>query len=161
MIVFKTKVDVKGVSGQEVTEFMLNCTDADYQRWWPGTHLVFHTRKRTANNIGNLVYFDEYVGKHRLKFDGVVTDIIPGKRIIWQVKKGVPLPGWLAMEIENGPEGAMITHSVLVGYGRMGRMLDPFLRLYFNDEYERTLNEHAQTEFPMLGERLRAAREKK
>lgn len=34
MIVMKTKVKVKGVTGKAICEFKLNCTDEEYQRWW-------------------------------------------------------------------------------------------------------------------------------
>ena len=94
----QTEVSVKGVSGQDVADFMLNCTDEDYQRWWKGTHLAFHTIKRYPDHLGNLVCFDEYVGERRLKFRGVITENIPGKKLVWQMKKIVRLPGWLALD---------------------------------------------------------------
>jgi hypothetical protein len=80
MIILETIVSVKGIRGTNILDFMLNCTDEAYQKWWKGTHLAFHTIQRTSDNLGNLVYLDEYVGKHRLKFKGVITEIAPGKK---------------------------------------------------------------------------------
>lgn len=38
MVTLKTVVKLKGVTSKEVYDFMLNLNDADYQRWWKGTH---------------------------------------------------------------------------------------------------------------------------
>ncbi|MCL6613053.1 MAG: hypothetical protein K6U03_00285 [Firmicutes bacterium] len=68
MITFRTEVKVKGISGDRVSEFMLNCSDEAYQRWWPGVHLAFHPIKARAGHTGSLVYFDEYIGTSRMRF---------------------------------------------------------------------------------------------
>ena len=49
MVVLQTRVSVEGITGKHVTEFFINCTDSDYQRWWEGTHLEFHTINRTTD----------------------------------------------------------------------------------------------------------------
>mgnify|MGYP001350288213 FL=1 len=67
MIVFKTEVEIKNIFPEQITDFMIDCTDEKYSQWWPGVHLAFHTIKKKPGNIGNLVYFDEFVGKRRLK----------------------------------------------------------------------------------------------
>ena len=36
MLSFKTAVDVHNTTPQAILDFILNCTDEDYQRWWPG-----------------------------------------------------------------------------------------------------------------------------
>ena len=75
---------------------MLGCSNEDYQNWWPGTHLQFHTTKRYPDNIGNIVYMDEFIGKRRVKMEGIVIDAVSGQRIVWQMKKwGILLPVWL------------------------------------------------------------------
>ena len=53
MLMLKTEILTKGFSGKEITDFLLNCTDEDYQEWWNGTHFELHTLKRYPNNIGN------------------------------------------------------------------------------------------------------------
>jgi hypothetical protein len=156
MISFSMEVKASGLKAKDVFDFMLNCTDEVYQKWWPGTHLAFHTKKRTPDNIGNRVHFDEYVGKRRLKFDGIVTNVIPGKRIVWQMIKIVRLPAWLILDVEDTPGGVRILHTMAAGYQGIGRLLDPVLKLYLSDEFERQLNQHAQTEFPMLAAILKS-----
>jgi hypothetical protein len=44
MIELKTDVQLKGVAAKAVADFLLHCTDHDYQHWWPGTHLAWRTK---------------------------------------------------------------------------------------------------------------------
>jgi hypothetical protein len=155
MVVLETRVSVEGITGKQVTDFFINCTDSDYRRWWEGTHLEFHTINRTTDGIGSLVYFDEYVGKHRLKFKGRITEYAAGKRIEYRMVKGLPLPAWLVLEFQDRPGGVDIVHTVKAGYRGMGRILDPLIRLYLSDPLEKALNEHAHAEFSRLGDLLR------
>jgi hypothetical protein len=150
MISFTTQVQIKGITGADVAAFMLNCTDADYQNWWPGTHLAFHTIRRVPGDVGNLVLFDEYVGRRRLRFEGVVVEHIPSKRIAWQMKKVVKLPGWLILSFTDNAEGVTITHELAVGFKGGGRILDPLLRLFLSNRFEEELAEHARFEFTRL-----------
>ena len=155
MVVLQTRVSVKGITGKRVTDFFINCTDSDYQRWWEGTHLEFHTINWTTDGIGSLVYFDEYVGRHRLKFKGKITAYAAGERIEYRLARGLPLPAWLVLEFEDRPDGVDIVHTVKAGYQGIGKTLDPLIRLYLSDAFEKALNEHADTEFAKLGDLLR------
>ncbi len=155
MVVLETRVLVKGITGKRVTDFFINCTDPDYQRWWEGTHLQFHTINRTEDVVGSLVYFDEYVGKHRLKFKGRITGYVAGKRIEYRMVRGLSLPAWLVLELQDRPGRTDIVHTVKAGYQGMGKILDPLIRLYLSDEFEKALNKHADTEFSKLGYLLR------
>jgi len=151
----KTEVHVPVLSGKAICDFMLNCTDAEYQRWWNGTHLAFHTIKRYPNHLGNLVYFDEFIGQHREKFLAVVTEIVPEKKLVWQMKKIIRLPGWLSLEFADSNDGVRITHTLAIGYRGLGKILDPLLRMHLSKKFEKALNEHAQTEFHKLAELLK------
>jgi hypothetical protein len=155
MVVLQTRVRIKGVTGKRVTEFFVSCTDTEYQRWWEGTHLQFHTINRTADIIGSLVYFDEYVGRRRLKFKGRITDYEVGKRIEYRMVKGLSLPAWLVLEFQDSADGTDILHTVKAGYQGIGKALDPLIRLHLSSTFERDLNEHANTEFSRLGDLLR------
>jgi len=155
MVVLQTRVSVEGITGKHVTDFFINCTDADYRKWWEGTHLEFHTISRTTDVIGSLVYFDEYVGKHRLRFKGRITDYAAGRCIEYRMVKGLPLPAWLVLEFQDRPDGVDIVHTVKAGYRGMGGILDPLIRLHLSDTFEKALNEHAQAEFSRLGDLLR------
>jgi hypothetical protein len=155
VVVLQTRVFVEGITGKQVTDFFVNCTDSDYQRWWEGTHLEFHTVSRTTDVIGSLVYFDEYVGKHRLKFKGRITDCATGKHLEYRLAKGLLLPAWLVLEFQDRPDGVDIIHTIKAGYQGIGKMLDPLIRLYLSSEFEEALNKHADTEFSRLGGLLR------
>jgi hypothetical protein len=154
MVTLKTTVQVKGITAKDIYCFMLNCTDADYQQWWQGTHLSCHTVKRYPGNIGNVVYVDEYVGKYRLKGCAVITRLVPCSEMVYQIKKMVKLPARFTMKFEEVEDGINIVHIVEAGFRGIGKILDPLIRLYLSDEYEANLNAHAQEEFPKLAAML-------
>jgi len=154
MITLQSQLHIDGLRGNEIVDFLLACTDQAYQTWWPGTHLQFHTRVRYPNNVGNIVFIDEYIGKRRIKMLGVVRVAEPTK-IVWQLKKGMLLPVSLTLEIVDDAAGVTITHTVRVGFDGLGQLFDPLFRLYFSNEFERAMDEHVKTEFPMLRDLLR------
>lgn len=155
MITLQTQLHLDGIRGNEVTDFLLACTDQAYQLWWPGTHLKFHTLERHPNNLGNVVYMDEFVGKRRIKMTGLVTEALSGKKIIWQFKKVFRLPAWLTVELVDDGTGVTLTHTIQAGFKGLGELLNPILRLYFTKEFEQAMDEHAKTEFPKLRDLLR------
>jgi len=159
MIQYKTVVDVQAGQRDGFYTFMMNCTNAQYQAWWPGTHLAWHTLTDSPGKLGSVVYFDEYVGKRRLKFEAIVTEIVPDQKIVWQLKKRIPLPAWIILEFADSPNGIKVTHTLAIGFQGFGRLLDPVLRLYFTPSYANDLEQHARTEFPKLGAMLAGKRE--
>lgn len=154
MITLQSQLHVDGLRGNEIADFLLSCTDQAYQAWWPGTHLQLHTRVRYPNSVGNVVFMDEFIGKRRIQMLGVVRVAEPAK-IVWQLKKGIPLPVWLTLELVDDAAGVTITHTIRAGFDGLGRIFDLLFRLYFSDEFEHALNEHVKTEFPMLRDLLR------
>ena len=154
MMTIESRINLKGISGKPIFDFFLNCTDEDYQEWWEGTHLAFHTIKRYPDDLGNLVYFDEYIGKLRLKCYGVIVTLVPEKEIIWQMKKVIRLPAWLSIKFEDNEGGVDIIHTITAGYRGIGKMLDPALGLFFSDDFKKEMDEHAQTEFLKLRDML-------
>lgn len=155
MITVRTEVYVKEISGKSFTDFMLNCDDAAYRNWWPGTHLAFHTLKRYPGDTGNVVYMDEYVGKYRVRMKGMVLKTVPGKEIVWQMKKFVALPVRLSLTVKDNGNGVHITHTIYAGFNGAGRVLDPLFRLYFSRGFIQAMDDHARSEFPMLAGLLR------
>jgi len=156
MLIIQAQVYVPDITGAEMMMFMLHCTDREYQAWWQGTHLEFHTIKRYPNDVGNVVYMDEFVGKKRVKMMAIVTEVVPGQRIVWQLKKIIRLPVRLAIDLKDDAEGVMLTHTIRAGFRGVGKILDPFLRIYFSNEFSRAMDEHARIEFPKLRDMLRA-----
>jgi hypothetical protein len=154
MITIQSKLHIDGARGNEIVDFLLTCTDQAYQVWWPGTHLQLHTLARYPNSVGNIVFMDEFIGKRRVKMIGVVRVAEPTK-LVWQLKKGIPLPVWLTLELADDAAGVTITHTVRAGFGRPGQFLDPLFGVYFSNEFGRAMDEHVQMEFPKLRDLLR------
>ncbi|MFN8557184.1 MAG: hypothetical protein U0531_07470 [Dehalococcoidia bacterium] len=158
MITMRSFVHVNGIRGEDVITFLLNCTDRLYRRWWPGTHLRLHTIKRARGNVGSLIVMDEYVGRRRLTMQGVVTELVPGRRLVLQWKQIVRLPAWLELDFADDDRGVTVTHTVRAGLPGAGAVLDPLIRLYLSDAFARALDEHVKVEMPRLGVLLSGGR---
>ena len=161
MITLTTKTQIAGVTAKQITDFLLEPTDESYQRWWPGTHLRFHDLKRVNGYVGNIIYMDEIVGKRRIRMAAEVVEAKPARKIVWRMRKGVPLPAYVILELQDERDGAVaITHTIRAGLDGAGRIFDPFLRLYFSPSFCRDVDEHVKVEFiklvPLLQE-LRSA----
>lgn len=154
MITIRSTTDVPHTKGDQICEFLLNSTDARYQRWWPGTHLALHTIRSAPNHIGAVVYMDELVGNRRIKMLGVVTEAAPGRRITWQLKKMVCLPVRVSLDLSDNHHGVTVTHTIRAGFSGVGILLDPIFRLYFSPDFRKSLDEHVKVEFAKLGEIL-------
>jgi len=155
MITLRTQIEVPGITGREILEFLLNCTDEEYQRWWPGTHLKFHTIQGFPGDVGTVIFMEEFVGRRRVKAKGVVAEVDAGRKVVWQFKKLVRLPVRLILVLEDNPDAVQLTHTIEIGYSGVGRMLDPLFRLYFSREFATAMDEHVRTEFPKLRDMLR------
>lgn len=157
MLVIESRVDVPGLTGRDVTDFMLDCTDEKYQGWWPGTHLQLHVLGQTAGGVGDVVVMDEFVGRRRLRLRGIVEAVEPGRRLVWRFRKVLPLPARLSLELSPVPDGVSVRHTITAGWSGAGRLLDPLLRLYFTPRFRSDLEAHVRTEFPLLRDYLRSA----
>lgn len=97
---------------------------------------------------------DEFVGTRRLLMDAVVTEVERGRKLVWQMKKGVRLPAWLKLDLTDGDGAVTVRHTITAGWTGVGRLLDPLLRLYFTPAFAAAMDRHARTEFPRLRELL-------
>ena len=154
MITIQSRVYVTVIGGNEITRFLLNPTDAQYQKWWPGTHIGFHVTRHCPNHVGDMVYMDEFVGDRRVKMTAIVIEAKQTRRITWQFKKLIRLPVKLTLELEEDKDGVAITHTITAGFNGVGSILDPVLRTYFSDEFSKAIDENAKIEFPRLRDML-------
>jgi hypothetical protein len=154
MLSVESSVFVEGITGEQITDFMLNPTDDRYRAWWPGTHLQLHVVTPADQHLGDLVWMDELVGSRRLRMYAVVVEACPGHRIVWQFRRWVPLPGWLRLEVFDQADGCLVRHTIEVGYRGLGRFLDPIFRLYLSPRFAAELDAHVHTEFPRLRDHL-------
>lgn len=155
MLVIESRVDVAGLTGRDVTDFMVACTDEQYRSWWPGTHLQLHVLGRPISGVGDVVVMDEFVGRRRLRLRGVVEAVEPGRRLVWRFRKVVPLPARLSLELTPVPGGVLVRHMITAGWPGIGRVLGPLLRLFFTARFKADLDAHVHTEFPLLRDYLR------
>ncbi len=151
MVTLETQVAVKGADGMALYAFLMNPTDADYQRWWPGTHLAYHALEPGPGRVGTRLYMDEYIGRRRVAMTAVVVAAEPGRRIVWQLEWIVRLPVWVRFTLDDAPEGARVTHTIAAGYRGFGAILDGVLRLILSPAFARDMDEHVRIEFPRLG----------
>jgi hypothetical protein len=129
---------------------MLNPTDERYSEWWQGEHLQFHIVKHgDENHLGDLVFMDEYLGKpRRLTFHAVVVTAQAPNKIEWQMKKaGLRLPAIVELALHDSDEGIKLKHELRIGYFGIGKLLDPFISLYFNKSFQKALTEHCEIEW--------------
>lgn len=157
MLTLETKIFVAGVTGSEILDFLLTCTDEEYRRWWPGTHLEFHTVRRGPgpHHRGDLVLMDEYIGARRVRLTGVVDRVVPGRAVVIRLRKVIPLPARLSIACRDRDGGVALRHTISAGFGGVGRILDPLLRIFFfSPTFAQAMDEHVRTEFPLLRDRL-------
>lgn len=151
MIIIKSEIILKGVKGKDISDFLINCTDKDYQNWWSGTHLSYHTIKQQhLKYIGNIIFCDEYIGKYRFISKGLIIKYIAGKEIIWQMLRIIKLPVWLTIRFEDISEGVKITHTIAAGYKRIGRILDVIFKMYLSNAFKKEMKKHFYIEFNKL-----------
>ena len=157
MITHTVKLTVPSAKAEQFYNHMLTQTTEQYRQWWPEEHIQFSiTKHGDESHLGDEVLFDEYLGENiRLVFRAVVTEVNFPNRIVWQMKKaGVRLPAYLYLEFENSQDGLLITHTLKVGFTNIGKIFDPFIRIYLNKAFQDALEKHCRIEFPKLAEYL-------
>jgi len=158
MIRHVVNLTVPGATAKQFYEFETNPNDEQYQAWWPGEHLQFHITKRgDKKHIGDEVFFDEYLGKgRRLKFRAIVVVAEYPNKIVWQMKAaGLRLPAFLELSFQDSPDGLLLCHELRIGFDGIGKIIDPFIRVYFTKSFQTALEEHCHVEWPMLAEYLK------
>jgi hypothetical protein len=157
----ESRVRVSGVTGREITDFLLDPSDDRYQAWWPGTHLHLHALARGAgdDHVGDVLVMDEYVGSRRLRIAAEVIESVPGAKLVWQMRhRRLRLPAWLTLTLLPEGDGVLLTHAITAGWSGPRRVLDPLWRLYLSRSFAREMDRHAHKEFPMLADLLRRER---
>lgn len=155
MLTLTTRVQIEINDISPIYDFLLNCDDNHYQKWWRGVHLSFHTTKEKPGEVGSEIYMDEIVGSKRIRFNAIIVKAEKDKEIVWQMKKIMLLPAWLTIRFKSKESHVVLIHTFSAGFSGFGRIFDPIIRLYLNKHFEKELAFHAQTEFPILAKMLR------
>ena len=162
MLTLQTELTVTGLTGREITDFLLDPDDERYRAWWPGTHLAFHRLSKGPEHPGrpgDRMVMDELVGSRHLRMVAEVVDAVPSERVVWRMRVGrVPLPVRVTITFRTDGDDVRIRHAITAGWGGPGRAVDPLWRLYFSSAFAREMDQHARTEFPLLRGVLRPVR---
>ncbi|MDQ2089489.1 hypothetical protein [Marimonas arenosa] len=150
VIKIATQTCVPGLTGRDITEFLMTCDTRRYQAWWPGTHLRFFTRDGGPGHVGSRFFMDEYVGRHRVRVGGRVIELDPGRRLVLKLSRFVPLPVWLTLDLRDTDDGVVIRHEIAAGFRGAGRVFDPLFRLHFNRRFATDMDAHVREEFSRL-----------
>ncbi|MFG1930684.1 hypothetical protein ACGFK1_08490 [Mycobacterium sp. NPDC048908] len=151
---------VDGLTGREVTDFLLNCDDETYHTWWPGTHLELHVIKPgpAEDHVGDVVLMDEYIGSRRVRLVGEVIEAVPGEKVVWHFRLGgLRIPVLLTLALRARENGVRLRHTITAGWPGRARVLDPLWRLYFSKSFAGAMDRHVHTEFPLMRDLLHRA----
>jgi hypothetical protein len=159
MFSLTTSMHVTGLSGLEITDFLSTCDDEAFRRWWPGTHLHFHTVKGTPGKVGSVIFLDELVGDRHVKLTCDLTDLVPGRKLVWHLRRPLfRLPVRLIFRLRDDDTGVQVEQSIQAGFSGFVSLLDPLFRLFFSANFASAKDEHVRTEFPKLRDLLRQER---
>ncbi len=57
VLTIQSQVTVPGLTGAEITKFLLECTDAGYQKWWRGVHLHLYSHAAgSVDHVGDEIW---------------------------------------------------------------------------------------------------------
>lgn len=155
MLTLSTVIELDPEDIAPIYNFLLFCNDNQYQKWWPGIHLAFHTVRGNPGEVGSEIYMDEIVGSTRIRGNAVIVRADKNKEICWQVKKVILLPIWLTIKFESYDKNAILRHTLSVGFYGIGKILDSIICFSVHKHFESELAIHAKTEFPLLAKQLR------
>jgi hypothetical protein len=150
MLTLETRARVEGLSARQVIDAVLAPTDESYRAWWPETHPAFHIVRRGEDHVGYVVWMDQFIGRRR-RMSAVVVEADPGRRTVWQLRRGVRLPARLELEAADRDGACDVRHGLRVGWPGAGRWFDPVPRTYVTRRFAEALGEHVRTECRGLG----------
>ena len=158
MIRHTVELTIPNAKAEQFYDFMINPCNEHYRNWWKGEHLQFYIVKHgnNRNHLGDIVFMDEYLGENRrLTFFAVVITADRHNKIEWQMKKaGFRLPAVVELELNDTNESVRLKHELRIGYSGLGKLLDPLIKLYFNNSFRKSLEEHCRIEWFKLAEYL-------
>jgi hypothetical protein len=137
---------------------MINPPPETYAHWLPEEHHKFHVVKHSNNPpVGDLIYFDQHISpKHRLTFYAVTRNADKPSHVLYQMRRfGINLPGYLELQFRDSAEGLRLDETIRVGFNGVGKILDPFLKLYFSKSFFTAMNEHHKREWTNLAKIIR------
>ena len=157
MITHIMKSILPGASAEQFFEFMVDPPPEVYANWLPDEHHKFHVVKHSETTpVGDLIYFDQHISpRHRLRFHAIIRVADKPNKLVFQMRKlGVSLPGYLELEFRDTLEGLLLIETVRVGFGGIGKALDPVIGIVFNKRFFEALDGHHKREWDDLAKIL-------
>ena len=150
-----SRIKVKGVSPDQVYQFMTSLDDERYRQWHPEHHLqwkVLHQPK--DETVGSIYYFKERFEDGQVLGAQIrVVEAIPGKRLVQRSISPWWKPFDFIVELESIPEGTLVTHRIVAGSDipLLGRLFNLMLiPLFLKERHIQAIHNHANEEFTNL-----------
>jgi len=147
-----------GAQAERFFDFMVNAPQDVYVNWLPEEHYEFHLIKAGENApIGNFFYFDQHIGKkHRMKFHATAVVAVRPTHVVYQMRRfGVTLPGFLELSFEDTADGLVLVEQIRIGFGGIGKIFDPFIRIVYSKRFFMEMDAHHIREWKSLAECLK------
>jgi uncharacterized protein YndB with AHSA1/START domain len=150
-----SRIKLKGVSPDQVYQFMTSLDDERYRQWHPEHHLQWKVLHRPKDEtVGSIYYFKErFEDGEVLGAKIKVVEAIPGERL---VQRSIS-PWWKSFDIVTGlksiPEGTLVTHQIVAGSDLplLGRLFNLILiPLFLKEPHIQAIHNHANEEFTNL-----------
>ena len=158
MIIHSMKSVLPGAKAERFFDFMVNAPQDVYVNWLPEEHYEFYRIKegKTAP-VGNFFYFDQNIGKkYRMKFHATVVIAEHPTKVVFQMRKfGITVPGFLELNFEDTAEGLVLVEQIRIGFGGIGKMIDPFIRIIYSKRFFTEMDAHHIREWKSLAECLK------
>ena len=155
---FISRIPVKGVSPDQIYQFLLDLDDEGYRQWHPGHHLEWRVVHRPKDQtVGTIYYFKErFEDGQVLGGQLKVVEAIPGERLVQRSISPRWKPYDIIIGLQSIPEGTLVTHQIVAGSGLpfLGRLFNLTMRsLFLKERNIEAVHHHANEEFTNL-ERL-------
>jgi uncharacterized protein YndB with AHSA1/START domain len=152
---FTSRITVKGVSPDQIYQFLLSLDNDRYRQWHPGHHLEFRVVHQPKDEtVGSVFYFKErFEDGQELGAQLKVVEAVPGERL---VQRSIS-PWWKPFDIIAGlqsiPEGTLVTHQIVAGSDLpfLGMLFNLIMRrLFLKESNIKAIHSHANEEFTNL-----------
>jgi hypothetical protein len=154
------KSTLPSANATQFFEFMINATPEIYEHWLRDEHHKFHVVKRSKTTpVGDILFFDQHISpKHRLKFYAITKIADKPGRVMFQMRKySLNIPGFLELQFTDTSDGLSLVEILRIGFNGIGKVLDPFIRIVFNQSFFQALDEHHKREWSNLAEVLQGS----
>lgn len=158
MLIHIMTSELEDAKAEQFYAFMIEPVPEIYRHWLPEEHHEFYIVKRGKKTpVGDLIYYDQHISKsHRLAFNAIIRVAKKPDKIVMQMRKfGINLPAYLDLEFHDTPNHLLLKEEIRIGFGGVGKILDPIIKLFFNKMFFDALNGHHKREWTCLAKILK------